>query len=57
MPGELLTSKTKGPLLLLSMSTPATDKPRALAALTATLIHYLKEEAFRQYYDYFPNSI
>ena len=35
MPGELLTSSTKGPLLLLSISTPATDNPIALAALTA----------------------
>ena len=38
MPGELLTSRTKGPLLLLSISTPATDKPIALAALTAKAI-------------------
>jgi len=46
MPGELLTSKTKGPLLLLSMSTPATDKPRALAALTATDLSFLDKIAF-----------
>ena len=46
MPGELLTSKTKGPLLLLSMSTPATDKPRALAALTATDLSFLDRIAF-----------
>ena len=46
MPGELLTSKTKGPLLLLSMSTPATDKPRDLAALTATDLSFLDRIAF-----------
>ena len=33
IPGELLTSSTKGPLLLLSISTPATDKPIALDAV------------------------
>ena len=35
IPGELLTSNTKGPLLLLSISTPATDKPIALDARIA----------------------
>ena len=35
IPGELFTSRTRGPLLLLSISTPATDNPIAFAALTA----------------------
>ena len=41
IPGELLTSKTSGPLLLLRMSIPATESPNALAALMAMALSFL----------------